>query len=171
MRNLCVVTQSVQQCRAHGDDARFALAFDGSGFVAFDAGHVHFERDRHLDLSCVGLSAEDRCVGLVALDDGSAVVALSSGALISTDGTAAEAVGHVEQGLVALSASPDQEVLVLGTGGNTLVFMTREFDPVCEVALDQVTATTRISDKPPSEHFTCYRVKIIAANALITVKI
>ncbi|KAL4228237.1 hypothetical protein ACF0H5_013670 [Mactra antiquata] len=46
-----------------------------------------------------------------------------------------ECVGSVESGITAMSWSPDQEIFILTTGVDTLIIMTREFDPIIEVTL------------------------------------
>ncbi|XP_048252379.1 elongator complex protein 1-like isoform X2 [Haliotis rufescens] len=45
-----------------------------------------------------------------------------------------ECVGCVESGFTAMAWSPDLEVLVLATGDETLIMMTREFDPITEIS-------------------------------------
>ena len=44
-------------------------------------------------------------------------------------------MGSVEDGILCMSWSPDQEVLVLVTGAHKLLLMTREFDPITETPL------------------------------------
>ncbi|XP_060570172.1 putative elongator complex protein 1 [Ruditapes philippinarum] len=46
-----------------------------------------------------------------------------------------ECVGTVESGLTAMSWSPEQELVILTTGAQTLIVMTREFDPITELSL------------------------------------
>lgn len=46
-----------------------------------------------------------------------------------------ECVGSVSSGLLSVAWSPDQEFLVLMTGDNTFILMTKEFDPVLEKSL------------------------------------
>ncbi len=45
----------------------------------------------------------------------------------------------MESGLLALSLSPDGELLTLLTGEGALIIMNREFDPLREVKLHQET--------------------------------
>ncbi|KAI0220632.1 Elongator complex protein 1 [Lamellibrachia satsuma] len=46
-----------------------------------------------------------------------------------------EGVGSVDSGLRAVAWSPDQELLTLSTGQDTLIMMTRDFDPILEMAI------------------------------------
>ncbi|XP_047675871.1 elongator complex protein 1 [Tachysurus fulvidraco] len=48
-----------------------------------------------------------------------------------------ECVGTVDSGLTAMSWSPDQELLVLCTGQETIILMTKDFEPITEVAIQQ----------------------------------
>ncbi|XP_039257546.2 elongator complex protein 1-like [Styela clava] len=47
-----------------------------------------------------------------------------------------ESVGTVDSGLLQMKWSPDQELLLLGTGHNSIIVMTREFDPVAELDIN-----------------------------------
>lgn len=44
-------------------------------------------------------------------------------------------MGTVDSGLVAMKWSPDQEIVLLGTGHDSIIAMTRDFDPLTEVNL------------------------------------
>lgn len=46
-----------------------------------------------------------------------------------------ECVGNVESGITSMSWSPDMELLVLTTGQETMIMMTRDFDPITEKSL------------------------------------
>lgn len=46
-----------------------------------------------------------------------------------------ECVGNVDSGFTSMSWSPDMELLVLTTGQETMIMMTREFDPIMEKSL------------------------------------
>jgi len=58
-----------------------------------------------------------------------------------------EIVGSVDAGLSAASWSPDEELLAIATKAATLVYMTREFDPVTEVTFttDDLKASNHVS--------------------------
>ncbi|MCI4381664.1 hypothetical protein PGIGA_G00254560 [Pangasianodon gigas] len=48
-----------------------------------------------------------------------------------------ECVGSVDSGLTAMSWSPDQELVTLCTGQETIILMTKDFEPITEVAIHQ----------------------------------
>ncbi|KAF5903355.1 elongator complex protein 1 [Clarias magur] len=48
-----------------------------------------------------------------------------------------ECVGSVDSGLTAMSWSPDQELVTFCTGQQTIILMTKDFEPVTEVAIHQ----------------------------------
>ncbi|XP_072037766.1 putative elongator complex protein 1 [Amphiura filiformis] len=47
-----------------------------------------------------------------------------------------ECVGSVASGLTSMTWSPDQELVVLTTGADTIILMTKEFDPVIETTMN-----------------------------------
>uniref|UniRef100_A0A8C1ZHB8 Elongator complex protein 1 n=1 Tax=Cyprinus carpio TaxID=7962 RepID=A0A8C1ZHB8_CYPCA len=48
-----------------------------------------------------------------------------------------ECVGSVESGLTGMTWSPDQELVTLTTGQETIIMMTKDFEPITEVAINQ----------------------------------
>ncbi|XP_026136123.1 elongator complex protein 1-like isoform X1 [Carassius auratus] len=48
-----------------------------------------------------------------------------------------ECVGSVESGLTGMTWSPDQELVALTTGQETIIMMTKDFEPITEVAINQ----------------------------------
>ncbi|CAB1325495.1 unnamed protein product [Coregonus sp. 'balchen'] len=48
-----------------------------------------------------------------------------------------ECVGSVDSGLSAMSWSPDQELVTLTTGQDTIIMMTKDFEPITEVGIHQ----------------------------------
>lgn len=58
-----------------------------------------------------------------------------------------EIVGSVDAGIAAASWSPDEELLAIATKVSTLVYMTREFDPVADVTFttDDLKASNHVS--------------------------
>ncbi|XP_052006172.1 elongator complex protein 1 [Xyrauchen texanus] len=48
-----------------------------------------------------------------------------------------ECVGSVESGLTGMTWSPDQELVTLTTGQQTIIMMTKDFEPITEVAIHQ----------------------------------
>uniref|UniRef100_A0A8D3DYR8 Elongator complex protein 1 n=1 Tax=Scophthalmus maximus TaxID=52904 RepID=A0A8D3DYR8_SCOMX len=48
-----------------------------------------------------------------------------------------ECVGSVDSGLTSMSWSPDEELVILTTGQETIIMMTKEFEPITEVGIHQ----------------------------------
>ncbi|XP_041042916.1 elongator complex protein 1 isoform X2 [Carcharodon carcharias] len=79
-------------------------------------------------------------VGIEDLPDQESVcVAIAAGdvLLYNLNSNQLECVGSVDSGLTGMSWSPDQELLVLTTGQETIIMMTKDFDPVTEVGIHQ----------------------------------
>ncbi|XP_067839650.1 elongator complex protein 1 [Heptranchias perlo] len=72
-------------------------------------------------------------------DHESVCVATASGDVIlyNLNSNQLECVGSVDSGLTGMSWSPDQELVVLTTGQETIIMMTKDFDPVIEVGIHQ----------------------------------
>uniref|UniRef100_A0A3P8U7I8 Elongator complex protein 1 n=1 Tax=Amphiprion percula TaxID=161767 RepID=A0A3P8U7I8_AMPPE len=49
----------------------------------------------------------------------------------------AENVGSVDSGLTSMSWSPDEELVILTTGQETIIMMTKDFEPITEVGIHQ----------------------------------
>lgn len=80
----------------------------------------------------------NKMVGMEFLPDQQSVcVATDTGSVLLWNVASGqiESVGDVGSGIRAMSWSPDQEILVLATGQDTLIMMTREFDPITEKSL------------------------------------
>ncbi|KAI1239808.1 hypothetical protein IHE44_0011242 [Lamprotornis superbus] len=60
-----------------------------------------------------------------------------SSAYSETLSTRVECVGSVDSGLSVMSWSPDQELVLLATGQQTLLMMTRDFEPITEKQIHQ----------------------------------
>lgn len=48
-----------------------------------------------------------------------------------------ECVGSVDSGLTSMSWSPDEELVILTTGQETIIMMTKDFEPITEVRIHQ----------------------------------
>ncbi|XP_061580732.1 elongator complex protein 1 [Cololabis saira] len=48
-----------------------------------------------------------------------------------------ECVGSVDSGLTTMSWSPDEELVILTTGQETIIMMTKDFEPITEVGIHQ----------------------------------
>ena len=83
----------------------------------------------------------DRVVGMEYLMDTESVcLGLSGGNILTYNvGTSElESVGEVEDGgVVCMAWSPEQDLVVIVTGADKLILMTREFDPLNEMPLYQ----------------------------------
>ncbi|KAL0974256.1 hypothetical protein UPYG_G00217790 [Umbra pygmaea] len=79
-------------------------------------------------------------VGIQDLPDQESVcVATATGDVIlyNINTNQLECVGSVESGLSAMSWSPDQELVTLTTGQDTIIMMTKDFEPIIEVGINQ----------------------------------
>ncbi|XP_030620667.1 elongator complex protein 1 isoform X2 [Chanos chanos] len=96
----------------------------------------------------VSLTAEDYLpedgsgvvVGIQDLPDQESVcIATGSGDVIlyNLNTNQLECVGSVESGLTGMSWSPDQELVTLSTGQETIIMMTKDFEPITEVEIHQ----------------------------------
>lgn len=99
-----------------------------------------------LQVNCVAplsghFKSDDDCViGMEYLSDSESVcLALSGGNILlySILTSELESVGEIGVGVVCMGWSPEQDVVVLVTGENKLILMTKEFDPLTEKALHQ----------------------------------
>uniref|UniRef100_A0A672PJY2 Elongator complex protein 1 n=1 Tax=Sinocyclocheilus grahami TaxID=75366 RepID=A0A672PJY2_SINGR len=72
-------------------------------------------------------------------DQESVCVATASGdvLLYNLNTSQLECVGSVESGLTGMMWSPDQELVTLTTGQETIIMMTKDFEPITEVAINQ----------------------------------
>uniref|UniRef100_A0A4W5NQT3 Elongator complex protein 1 n=1 Tax=Hucho hucho TaxID=62062 RepID=A0A4W5NQT3_9TELE len=79
-------------------------------------------------------------VGIQDLPDQESVcVATATGDVIlcNLNTNQLECVGSVDSGLSAMSWSPDQELVTLTTGQDTIIMMTKDFEPITEVGIHQ----------------------------------
>lgn len=79
-------------------------------------------------------------VGIEDLSDQESVcIATASGdvVLYNLSTNQLECVGSVDSGVTGMSWSPDQELVVLITGQETIIMMTKDFEPVTEVKIHQ----------------------------------
>lgn len=91
-----------------------------------------------LNLADVSDPMESKFVGIYPLlEDYCLFMATSTGDILlwNLETLQVDCVGSIESGITAVSWSPDAAVVVLTTGAETFIIMTREFDPVCETSL------------------------------------
>uniref|UniRef100_A0A3P8S5L1 IkappaB kinase complex-associated protein n=1 Tax=Amphiprion percula TaxID=161767 RepID=A0A3P8S5L1_AMPPE len=69
----------------------------------------------------------------------SACLATASGdvVLFNLNTCQLECVGSVDSGLTSMSWSPDEELVILTTGQETIIMMTKDFEPITEVGIHQ----------------------------------
>lgn len=94
-------------------------------------------------LTADGFLPEDGSGLVVGLQDlaelESACLATASGdvVLFNLNTCQLECVGSVDSGLTSMSWSPDEELVVLTTGQETVIMMTKDFEPITEVGIHQ----------------------------------
>ncbi|KAI3351418.1 hypothetical protein L3Q82_020272, partial [Scortum barcoo] len=94
-------------------------------------------------LTAEGFLPEDGSGLVVGLQDlaelESACLATSGGdvVLFNFNTCQLECVGSVDSGLTSMSWSPDEELVILTTGQETIIMMTKDFEPITEVGIHQ----------------------------------
>nr|XP_015807305.2 elongator complex protein 1 isoform X2 [Nothobranchius furzeri] len=98
---------------------------------------------REASLTADGFLSEDGSGGVVGLQDlaelQSAYLATAGGdvVLFNLNTGQLECVGSVDSGLTSMSWSPDEELVILTTGQETFIMMTKDFEPITEVGIHQ----------------------------------
>ncbi|XP_061492160.1 elongator complex protein 1 isoform X2 [Rhineura floridana] len=150
MRNLRLLrTWECQPVQTAGTPQGFSLRVDkGTLLVSTEYGIVEVDPVTQEVASEVSLIAEgflpedgSGCiVGIQDLPDQEVVcVATATGDVIlcNLNTNQLECVGSVDSGLTVMSWSPDQELVLLATGQQTLILMTRDFEPITESQIHQ----------------------------------
>lgn len=94
-------------------------------------------------LTAEGFLSEDGTGEVVGLQDlaelESACLATAGGdvVLFNFNTCKLECVGSVDSGLTSMSWSPDEELVILTTGQETIIMMTKDFEPITEVGIHQ----------------------------------
>ncbi|CAJ1059191.1 elongator complex protein 1 [Xyrichtys novacula] len=94
-------------------------------------------------LTAEGFLQEDGSGEVVGLQDlaelESACLATAGGDVIlfNLNTCKLECVGSVDSGLTSMSWSPDEELVILTTGQETIIMMTKDFEPITEVGIHQ----------------------------------
>ncbi|NXH41735.1 ELP1 protein, partial [Dicaeum eximium] len=98
---------------------------------------------REVSLTVDGFLPEDGSGCIVGVEDlpeqESVCVATAAGDILlcNLSTKQVECVGSVDSGLSVMSWSPDQELVLLVTGQQTLIMMTRDFEPITEKQIHQ----------------------------------
>ncbi|XP_053152416.1 elongator complex protein 1 isoform X2 [Hemicordylus capensis] len=150
MRNLKLLrTQEFQPVQALGNPQCFSIRTDrGTLLIGTEYGIVELdpvtqEVTNEVYLTAEGFLPEDGSGHIVGIEDlpdqESACVATATGDVIlcNLNTNQLECVGSVEGGLTVMSWSPDQELVLLATGQQTLILMTRDFEPITESHIHQ----------------------------------
>ncbi|XP_056295683.1 elongator complex protein 1 isoform X1 [Pseudoliparis swirei] len=150
MRNLKLLKRlSSSELRAPGSPLRLSVRADtGSLLVASHYSITEYDPRTgqvvsEASLAAAGFLPEDGSGAVVGLQD---LAELESACLSTAGGDVVlfnfntcqlECVGSVDSGLTAMSWSPDEELVVLTTGQETIIMMTKHFEPITEVGIHQ----------------------------------
>ncbi|XP_030823995.1 elongator complex protein 1 [Camarhynchus parvulus] len=129
------------QCFCLGAEPGAVLVGSQYGLVELRPGEDSVSRE--VSLTVDGFLPEDGSGCIVGVEDlpeqECVCVATAAGDILlcnlSTEQV--ECVGSVDSGLSVMSWSPDQELVLLATGQQTLIMMTRDFEPVAEKQIHQ----------------------------------
>ncbi|NWZ93764.1 ELP1 protein, partial [Nesospiza acunhae] len=129
------------QCFCLGAEPGAVLVGSQYGLVELRPGGDSVSRD--VSLTVDGFLPEDGSGCIVGVEDlpeqECVCVATAAGDILlcnlSTEQV--ECVGSVDSGLSVMSWSPDQELVLLATGQQTLIMMTRDFEPITEKQIHQ----------------------------------
>ncbi|XP_017659129.1 elongator complex protein 1 isoform X2 [Nannospalax galili] len=150
MRNLKLLrTLEFRDIQAPGRPQCFSLRTEqrtvliGSEYGLIEVDPATREVKNEIPLVAEGFLPEDGNGCIVGiqdlLDQESVCVATASGDVILCNLSThqLECVGSVASGISVMSWSPDQELVLLATGQQTLIMMTRDFEPIMEQQIHQ----------------------------------
>ncbi|MBZ3869628.1 Elongator complex protein 1 [Sciurus carolinensis] len=150
MRNLKLLrTLEFRDIQAPGKPQCFSLRTEqGTVLIGSECGLIEVdpvtrEVKNEIPLVAEGFLPEDGSDCIVGiqdlLDQESVCVATASGDVILCNLSThqLECVGSVASGISIMSWSPDQELVLLATGQQTLIMMTRDFEPIMEQQIHQ----------------------------------
>ncbi|XP_064295222.1 elongator complex protein 1 isoform X2 [Phalacrocorax carbo] len=115
----------------------------GSQHGLLELGSTGDSVTREVSLTAEGFMPEDGSGCIVGIEDlpeqESVCVATAAGDILlcNLSTKQVECVGSVDSGLSTMSWSPDQELVLLATGQQTLIMMTRDFEPITEKQIHQ----------------------------------
>uniref|UniRef100_A0A8C5X3B6 Elongator complex protein 1 n=1 Tax=Malurus cyaneus samueli TaxID=2593467 RepID=A0A8C5X3B6_9PASS len=146
MRNLRLLRAGVRRSAAVTSTPQcFCLGAEpGTVLVGSQYGLVELRPvSREVSLTADGFLPEDGSGCIVGVEDlpeqESVCVATAAGDILlcNLNTKQVECVGSVDSGLSVMSWSPDQELVLLATGQQTLIMMTRDFEPITEKQIHQ----------------------------------
>ncbi|XP_028910875.1 elongator complex protein 1 isoform X1 [Ornithorhynchus anatinus] len=129
------------QCFSLRTDQGTLLIASGYGLLEVDPTTKEVLCD--ISLTTAGFLPEDgsgRIVGIQdLLDQESVCVATATGdvLLYNLNTSQLECVGNIDSGLTVMSWSPEQELVLFATGQQTLIMMTKDFEPIMERQIHQ----------------------------------
>ncbi|KAK2514103.1 elongator complex protein 1 [Columba livia] len=115
----------------------------GSQHGVLELGPAGASVTREVSLTVEGFLPEDGSGCIVGMEDlpeqECVCVATAAGDILlcNLSTKQVECVGSVDSGLSTMSWSPDQELVLLATGQQTLIMMTRDFEPITEKQIHQ----------------------------------
>lgn len=131
----------IPQCSSIRTDTGTVLIGSNYGFVELDPKTEQIITD--VSLTSESYLPEDGSGQVVGIQDvpdqQSLCLATATGDVILCNLSTGqlECVGSVDSGIVAMSWSPDQELVLLVTGQQTLILMTKDFEPISEIPIHQ----------------------------------
>ncbi|XP_030327212.1 elongator complex protein 1 isoform X5 [Strigops habroptila] len=134
-------TPGTPRCFCLGAESGTVLV--GSQHGLLELGSARDAVTREVDLTVEGFMPEDGSGCIVGIEDlpeqECACVATAAGDILlcNLSTKQVECVGSVDSGLSTMSWSPDQELVLLVTGQQTLIMMTRDFEPITEKQIHQ----------------------------------
>ncbi|KAM9587120.1 elongator complex protein 1 isoform 2-T2 [Morphnus guianensis] len=150
MRNLRLLrTGGRRPAAAPGSPQCFCLSAEpgtvlvGSQHGLLELGAAGDSVTREVSLTAEGFMPEDGSGCIVGIEDlpeqECVCVATAAGDILlcNLSTKQVECVGSVDSGLSTMSWSPDQELVLLATGQQTLIMMTRDFEPITEKEIHQ----------------------------------
>ncbi|XP_077589151.1 elongator complex protein 1 [Stigmatopora nigra] len=149
MRNLLLKSRRISELQSPGSPQCLSLRVDaGTLLVASQYSISEFDLHTGQVVSEASLSADgylptDGSGSVVGLQDlaevESACLATAGGDVIVFDFNTSqlECVGSVDSGLTGMSWSPDEELVILTTGQETIIMMTKNFEPITEFSIHQ----------------------------------
>ncbi|XP_025054852.1 elongator complex protein 1 isoform X1 [Alligator sinensis] len=150
MRNLKLLRmREYGPIQALGSPQHFCLCGDretmliGSEYGILELDLATQQVINEISLTVGGFLSEDGSSHIVGIEDlpdqESVCIATAAGDIIlcSLSTKQLECVGSVDSGLTTMSWSPDQELVLLVTGQQTLIMMTKDFEPITESLIHQ----------------------------------
>ncbi|XP_075718904.1 elongator complex protein 1 [Rhinoderma darwinii] len=129
------------QCMTVRTNTGTVLIGSSYGFVELDPNTEQILTDVSLTVeSFLPEDGSGQVVGIQDVPDQESVcIATATGDVIlcNLNTGQLECVGSVDSGIVTMSWSPDQELVLLITGQQSLILMTKDFEPIAEIMIHQ----------------------------------